>query len=74
VGRPGAPNHDGIYLGNGYLVHLTGMSKADARVRIDLLAVFAVGRPVTIRPYAGNHAPTQSSPARCLSSAQAVRG
>jgi Lecithin retinol acyltransferase len=57
AGRPGAPHHDGIYLGNGYVVHLTGTSKADARVRIDPLAVFAAGRPVTVRPYAGNHDP-----------------
>lgn len=55
AGRPGAPHHDGIYLGNGYVVHLTGTSKAAARVRIDPLALFAAGRPVTVRPYTGNH-------------------
>jgi hypothetical protein len=60
AGRPGAPHHDGIYIGNGYIVHLTGGpggGKADARVRIDPLAVFASGRPMTVRPYAGNHDP-----------------
>ena len=52
---PGAPHHDGIYLGNGHVVHLTGIpggGKADAHVRIDPLTVFATGRPVTVRPYA----------------------
>jgi hypothetical protein len=57
AGRPGAPHHDGIYLGNGHVIHLTGGAKGDARVRTDPLAVFAEGRPVTIRPYAGNHDP-----------------
>lgn len=59
AGRPGAP-HDGIYLGNGHVIHLTGIpggGKADTRVRIDTLADFAAGRPATIRPYAGNHDP-----------------
>jgi hypothetical protein len=60
AGRPGIPHHDGIYLGNGYVIHLTGIpggGKAGAHVRIDTLAVFASGRPVTVRPYAGNHDP-----------------
>lgn len=60
AGRPGAPHHDGIYLGNGHVIHLTGIpggGKADARVRIDTLAVFAAGRPVIVRPYAGHHDP-----------------
>lgn len=60
AGRPGAAHHDGIYLGNGHVIHLTGIpggGKAEARVRIDTLAVFATGRPVTVRPYAGNHDP-----------------
>lgn len=57
AGHPGTPHHDGIYLGNGYVVHLRGASKADARVRIDPLAVFAADRPVTVRAYAGNHDP-----------------
>ena len=58
AGRPGAAHHDGIYLGNGQVIHLCGLpggGKASAHVRIDTLEVFAVGRPVTIRPYAGNH-------------------
>ena len=60
AGRPGTPHHDGIYLGNGHVIHLTGVpggAKADAHVRIDTLAVFAADRPVTTRPYAGNHDP-----------------
>lgn len=61
AGVRGAPHHDGIYLGNGYVIRLTGNpgggGKASARVRIDTLAVFAVGRPVTVRPYVGNHDP-----------------
>src|SRR5579862_5736755 len=60
AGYPRGVHHDGIYLGNGEVIHLTGSpdgGKAGARVRIDTLAVFAVGRPVTVRPYAGNHDP-----------------
>lgn len=60
AGRPGSPHHDGIYLGNGLVIHLTGApggGKADATVRIDTLAVFAAGRPVTVRRYAGDHDP-----------------
>lgn len=60
AGYPGAAHHDGIYLGNGQVIHLTGTpggGKADARVRIDTLTVFAAGRLVTVRPYAGNHDP-----------------
>jgi len=61
AGAPGTPHHDGIYLGNGHVIHLTGDpgggGKANARVRIDMLAVFTAGRPVTVRPYAGNHNP-----------------
>jgi len=60
AGYPRGAHHDGIYLGNGNVIHLTGApggGKAGARVRIDTLAVFAVGRPVTVRPYAGNHDP-----------------
>jgi hypothetical protein len=61
AGLPGAAHHDGIYLGDENVIHLTGDpgggGKASARVRIDTLAVFAAGQPVTVRPYAGNHAP-----------------
>ena len=60
AGYPYSARHDGIYLGNGNVVHLTGApdgGKAGARVRIDTLAVFAAGRPVTVRPYVGNHDP-----------------
>jgi hypothetical protein len=60
AGYRGAAHHDGIYLGNGQVIHLTGApdgGKAGARVRIDTLAVFAAGRPVTVRDYAGNHDP-----------------
>jgi hypothetical protein len=58
--RPGGYHHDGIYLGNEQVIHLTGIAgegKAGARVRIDPLQVFASGGPVTVRPYAGNHDP-----------------
>jgi len=58
AGTPGAPHHDGIYLGSGHVIHLTGNpggGKASARVRIDTLAAFAAGRPVIVRPYAGNN-------------------
>ncbi len=60
AGNSRGAHHDGIYLGNGYVIHLTGpdgAGKAGAHVRIDTLAVFAVGRPVTVRPYADNHDP-----------------
>ena len=55
AGYPGGAHHDGIYLGNGSVIHLTG--PPGARVRIDTLAVFAAGRPVSVRPYGGNHDP-----------------
>jgi hypothetical protein len=60
AGYPYGAHHDCIYLGNGNVIHLTGVpdgGKAGARVRTDALAVFAIGRPVTVRPYAGNHDP-----------------
>jgi hypothetical protein len=60
AGQPGAPHHDGIYLGNGLVIHLTGSpggGKASAQVRIDSLAAFAHGRPVTVRHYASRHDP-----------------
>lgn len=60
AGHPGAPHHDGIYLGNGQVIHLCGApdgGKASACVRIDTLELFAASRPVTIRRYAGNHDP-----------------
>lgn len=56
----GGYHHDGIYLGNGQVIHLTsspGEGKVGARVRIDPLEAFASGGPVTIRPYAGGHDP-----------------
>jgi hypothetical protein len=60
AGHPRRACHDGIYLGDGHVIHLVappGAGKAGARVRIDTLAVFAAGRPVTIRPYASNQDP-----------------
>jgi len=60
AGYPGGVHHDGIYFGNGYVIHLCappGGGKAGACVRMDTLAVFAAGRPVAVRPYAGNHDP-----------------
>jgi hypothetical protein len=60
AGNPGSPHHDGIYLGDNLIIHMTGGEaggKANARVRMDSLAVFANGRPVTVRPYAEGHDP-----------------
>lgn len=60
AGYPRGAHHDGIYLGDGDVIHLTGAprgGKAGAQVRLDTLAVFAAARPVTIRPYADNHDP-----------------
>jgi len=60
AGNPRGVHHDGIYFGNGYVIHLVGppgAGKAGAHVRMDTLTVFAAGRPVTVRPYAGNHDP-----------------
>jgi hypothetical protein len=57
AGQPGNAHHDGIYLGDGRVVHLTGGpggGKAGAHVRIDTLAVFAAGRPVTVKSYSGD--------------------
>jgi Lecithin retinol acyltransferase len=60
AGRPGVPHHDGIYLGDGHVIHLVGThggGKADARVQIGTLKAFAAGRPVTVRHYSGHHNP-----------------
>jgi hypothetical protein len=61
AGYPRRPRHDGIYLGDGLVIHLVGGGpgggKADARVRIGTLAQFAAGRPVTVRRYSGQHDP-----------------
>lgn len=60
AGSPGSIHHDGIYLGDGGVIHLVGTAdggRASAVVRIDALEVFARGRPVTVRPYAPNHDP-----------------
>jgi hypothetical protein len=61
AGYPRTAHHDGIYLGKGLVIHLTGgtpdAGKAGARVRIDSLARFAAGRPVTVRRYSGAHDP-----------------
>ena len=63
AGRPWTAHHDGIYLGGGFVIHLTGGTpdggKAAARVQIDPLARFAGGRPVTIRRYSGAHDPEE---------------
>jgi hypothetical protein len=62
AGEPGRIHHDGIYLGDGQVIHLVGTAgggKHEATVRIDSLAVFAAGRPVTVRPYAPNHSPEE---------------
>lgn len=61
AGYPGTLHHDGIYLGDGLVIHLTGGTpdggKAAGRVQIDTLARFAGGRPVTVRRYSGTHDP-----------------
>jgi hypothetical protein len=60
AGKPGSPHHDGIYVGDNRVIHMTGGEgggKAGARIRIDSVAVFANGRPVTVRPYADRHDP-----------------
>jgi Lecithin retinol acyltransferase len=53
--------HDGIYLSDGLVIHLTGGTPdggtAAARVKIDSLAQFAAGRPVNVRRYSGAHDP-----------------
>jgi hypothetical protein len=62
AGHPGALHHDGIYLGDGRVIHLVGPAgtgKAGARVQIDPLTAFAARRPVTVRPYAPNHNPDE---------------
>jgi len=61
AGYPWTPHHDGIYLGDGLVIHLTGgtpdSGKAAACVQIDSLTRFAAGRPVTVRRYSGAHDP-----------------
>jgi hypothetical protein len=62
AGEPGRIHHDGIYLGDGQVIHLVGppgRGKEAATVRIDTLEVFAGGRRVTVRPYAPNHSPEE---------------
>jgi hypothetical protein len=57
---PRGAHHDGIYLGNGYVIYLTaplGAGKVGAHVQTDTLAAFAADRPVTVQPYADNHDP-----------------
>jgi hypothetical protein len=53
--RPGGIRHDGIYLGDGQVIHMAstpGQGKRGARVQVSTLSEFASGQPVTIRPYA----------------------
>jgi hypothetical protein len=53
--RPGGIRHDGIYLGDGRVIHMTsaqGQGKRGARVQIGTLDEFAVGQPVTLRRFA----------------------
>jgi len=61
AGHPRTARHDGIYLSDGLVIHLTGGTpdggKAAARVQIDSLARFAGSRPVTVRRYSGAHDP-----------------
>jgi hypothetical protein len=60
AGWPRQPHHDGIYLGNGRVIHLVGApgeGKRGAHVQIGTLEDFAAGRPVTVRRYAGKSDP-----------------
>jgi hypothetical protein len=60
AGWPRGAHHDGIYLGDRLVIHMAGGpdgGKPGAHVQIGTLAAFAAGRPVTIRPYAGNRDP-----------------
>lgn len=60
AGWPRTPHHDGVYVGSGYVIHLSGapgQGKAGARVQVGTLTDFAAGRPVTVRRYAGEHDP-----------------
>ena len=60
VGSPWTAHHDGIYLGDGLVIHMTGTpdgGKDAARVQIASLARFAAGRPVTVRRSSGAHDP-----------------
>lgn len=58
----GLYHHDGIYLGNGQVIHLassTGSGKAGARVQIGDIRDFANGR-VTVRRYQGERDPEET--------------
>jgi Lecithin retinol acyltransferase len=60
AGRPGGIRHDGIYLGNGQVIHMAstpGQGKRGARVQVSTLSEFASGQPVTVRPYADSDDP-----------------
>jgi hypothetical protein len=61
AGWPGGVHHDGIYAGDGLVIHMVGGpaggGKASAHVQIGTLAAFAAGRPVTVRPYGGTREP-----------------
>jgi Lecithin retinol acyltransferase len=63
AGHPWTPHHDGIYLGDGLVIHMTGgtpdRGKAGARVQIDSVERFAAGRPVTVRRYHGTRDPDE---------------
>ena len=57
VDRPGGIRHDGIYLGDGQVIHMASMpgeikDKRGAQVQLATFAAFAAGQPVTVRPYA----------------------
>jgi Lecithin retinol acyltransferase len=60
AGDPWTARHDGIYLGDELVIHLTGPAggrKDAGRMQIASLAQFAGGRPVTVRRYTGAHDP-----------------
>lgn len=57
AGWPGQIHHDGIYLGDGQVIHMVGQGKRNAHVQIGTLEAFAAGRPVTVRHYSGERDP-----------------
>lgn len=63
AGWPGSYHHDGVYLGDGRVIHLvnrSGSGKAGSHVQIGTLETFADGRPVTVRRYKGERDPEET--------------
>jgi len=56
VDRPGGIRHDGIYVGDGRVIHMASRpghnkDKRGASIQLGTLTAFAAGQPVTVRPY-----------------------